>query len=131
MYSFAPHGSTGSAIPRLFEVRRTPHAVVVPSSSRLIGAARALYQEPTLAGRPPSSSSPRPEAIANPMTAASKPTAARTINRCATAGDTGLRGLDQLGERLPDEIVELDRKNAVGVRVLAQEHEERRPLLVA
>ena len=41
-----------------------------------------------------------------------------------------LRSLDERGERLPDETVELLRKHTVGVCELAQVHEERRPFLV-
>ena len=42
----------------------------------------------------------------------------------------GLRSLDQLGERLPNEVVEVLWQNAVGICVLPQVHEEGRPFLV-
>ena len=46
--------------------RRTPHAVVVPSSSGSIGAARAWYQSPTRSGRSPPGDEPSRETIAKP-----------------------------------------------------------------
>ena len=68
--------------------------------------------------------------MAKPTTTTSRTTAASVISRCASAGDKTYASLNQPGERLPDETVELGRKNAVGVCELAQVHEERRPFLV-
>src|SRR5687767_5276627 len=110
-------------MPSVLGPRRTPHAVVVPSTSRSIGAARAWYQSPTRSGSSPPEDEPSRDAIASPTTTARSATAASAIPRCANFGDNVLRCLKELSERLSHEVVELQRQLSPGAHALAEMHE--------